>query len=251
MKKTTLCCILILIFSGSFAQGTYLISRPELSLSNNILTIKYDISGCGRGEYVDISLILVTSKGDTLRPRYITGDIGNMISCGLGKSIQWNLEKDKVEINEDIEAFIKGVKSAHVNMNLTGPKKLSRGNVILSSVFIPGLGQMKASGKLVHLVFSGLVYGSLGGALYFTLKANDFKKKYNDASGDVRDDMFNRWQNSYDLSKDLIYCAAGAWVGNLIWSVVIPIRTSPVKNLKVSILPSSHNNLLVSAKWIF
>jgi hypothetical protein len=174
-----------------------------------------------------------------------------MISCGLRKSIQWNLEKDKVVINEDIEAFIRGVKSAPVNMSLPGPKKISRGNVILSSVFVPGLGQMKASGNPIHLVFSGIVYGSLVGSLYFTLKANDFKKKYNNASGKVRDDMFNKWQNSYDLSKDLIYCSAGAWVANLIWSAVIPIRTTTVKNLKVSILPSFHNNLLVSAKWTF
>jgi len=50
------------------AQSSYMISKPELSLKNNLLTINYDITGCGSGEFVDISLILINSKGDTLAP---------------------------------------------------------------------------------------------------------------------------------------------------------------------------------------
>lgn len=235
------------------AQTSYIISKPDVSLNNNILTIKYDISGCGKNEFVDITLYLVTSHGDTLKPKYITGDLGNTISCGPGKTIQWNLEKDKILINDDIEAFIKGEKSALPMANMYFPKsqKLTRGKVIFSSAFIPGLGQLKASGKPVHLLFSGLVYGSLGTAIYLTYRSGDLKVKYNEATGTLRDDMYDKWQDNYKLSKTLFIVAGGAWITNILWSAIIPIKDRPLKNLKVSLDTQSGNRFIVSAKWKF
>jgi hypothetical protein len=254
MKRIIVSLLIVALFSVVKGQNGYQISKPEPSFKDNILTVKYDITGCGRNEFVDITLILINSKGDTLKPRYITGDIGKSISCGLGKSIEWNLEKDKIKMETDLEVLLKGVKSvaALSDINSTKAKTLSRGNIILSSVLIPGLGQKKASGKSVHLIFSGLVYGSLGGSIYLAIKANDYKSKYNAASGTLRDEMFVKWQDSYNNSKNLIYCAAGTWVANLVWAAVIPIKTdNNKKSLKVSFAAPAPDNLLVSAKWTF
>jgi hypothetical protein len=253
MKRVVFCCLLFPVYLLVCGQNKYFISKPEPSFSNNILTIKYNITGCGRNEFVDITLLLVNTRGDTLRPGYITGDIGRMISCGLGKTIEWDLEKDNIKMDEDMAVIIKGVKSVPVttSTNSHASADLSRRNVIMSSVFIPGLGQMKASGRPIHLIFSGVVYGSVGASVYSMLKSRDYKNRYNDASGTIRDDMFAKWQKNYNNSKALIFVATGAWVANIVWSAIIPIKPIPDKNLKVSLTTTGFENLSVSAKWTF
>lgn len=246
MKKTILSFLLLTILLSLSAQSGYIISKPEPTFSNNILKIKYNITGCKRGEFVDIILILLNAKGDTLRPQNITGDIGKMISCGLNKSIEWNLEKDKIKLDEDTEVFIKGVKSIPAS-----PEKLTRGNIVLSSLLVPGLGQKKAKGNSKYLFLGALGYGSLCTSVYFSLRSRDNKVKYNNASGSSGDQIFEEWQKSYDLSKYFAYGAAGVWAVNMIWSAIVPIQISPDKNLKVRLDTFSGNSLVLSAKWTF
>jgi hypothetical protein len=253
MKRTIVSLLMVVLISVVKGQNGYHISKPEPSFQNNILTIKYDITGCGSNEFVDIKLILVNSGGDTLRPRSITGDIGKMISCGSGKSIEWNLEKDKITMDNYLEIFLTGVKSAPPNTeNATTRQEIpKRGNVMLSSIFVPGLGQKKASGKSAHLIFSGVVYGSLGTSVYFLLKANDYKEKYYNASGTLRDEMFNKWQVNYNMSKIFGFGTAGVWVTNMIWSTFIPIKVLPEQDIKVTFCAPFKDGLLISAKWNF
>jgi len=236
-----------------WAQGSYLISKPEPTFTNNILKVKYDITGCGRNEFVDITLFVINSKGDTLKPRYITGDIGNMISCGFGKTIEWNLEKDKINLDEDVSVIVKGVKSAPVTSNSgpAGPKKLTRGNVMASSIFVPGLGQKKASGKSAHLIFSGVVYGTAASSVFLNLRSKQLFKDYEAASGTERDRLYDQSVKNFDMSRYLLFGAAGAWVTNLIWSAVIPIKENPLKKMDIRLTSNQQNKILLSAKWTF
>lgn len=254
MKRTGLLIFLLAFFSTLSAQESYKISKPEPTFLNDNLVIKYDITECGPGEFIDITLILLNSKGDTIRPIYISGDIGLRVNCGFGKTIIWNLAKDNVKIDEDIQILIKGNKLIPVVPIAVVPetKKIKRGDIILPSVFIPGLGQKKASGKPVYLVFSGLVYGSIGTSCYFNfIKSKQLKKDYLAASGTERDDLFNKWGKSYDMTKYLLYGAAGAWAINFIWSAVIPIKENPVKRMNLSLRSFQKNELMVSARWTF
>jgi hypothetical protein len=254
MKRTGLLLFLCMLFYASSAQENFKISKPEPTFSNNTLIIKYDITGCGSGEFVNIKLIVLNSKGDTLRPVYISGDIGLRVNCGFGKTIVWDLARDKVKIDEDIQIIIKGEKFVPAISTIVVPeqKKITRGNILLSSGIIPGLGQKKASGKPVYLVFSGLVYGSLGASCYYNfIKSKQLKKDYLAASGTQRDDMYIKWENSYNRTKYFIYGAAGAWAVNLIWSAVIPIKENPVKRMDIGLTSSRKNELLVSARWTF
>lgn len=253
MKSSILTSIFIYIFSFAFSQNDPHISKPIPTFINNILTVKYDITGCGSNEYVDITIILINSKGDTLMPRYITGDIGKMVSCGLGKRIDWNLGNDNLAIDEDVQIILKGIKAmpALPEIDISGPKKTSRGNVILSSMFIPGLGQKKASGKQAHLITGGLVYGCLVPTLYFSIKSSDYKVKYNLATGTYRDDMFDKWQKNYTLAKVFGVGTASVWVANIVWASLIPIETLPRKDLKVSFSKPYQEPFLISVIWKF
>ena len=256
MKRTGFVFLLLLIFfSVLSAQERFKISKPELTLSDNIFTVKYDITGCGKGELIDIALVLLNSKGDTIKPRSISGDIGSRINCGISKTIIWDLSKDNVEIDEDIQIFLQGNPSVQVVSNVVAPElnNITRGNILLLSAIIPGLGQKKASGKSTYLVFSGLVYGSLGTSCYYNFfKSKQLKKDYLAASDiDQRDDLFLKWGKSYNMTKYFFYGAVGVWGINIIWSTLIPIRENPVKRMDIGLTSFRKNELLVSAKWKF
>ena len=247
MKRTGFLLFLFTLFSTLSAQESFKISKPEPSLSNNIFTIKYDLTGCRRGEFVDITLIILNSKGDTIKPGYISGDIGLRINCGLSKTIVWNLLKDNVEIDEDIQIFLQG------NPSVPEFKKVTRGNILLSSTIIPGLGQKKASGKSSYLVFSGLVYASLGTSCYFYfIKSKQLKKDYLATPGfDESNDLFIKWEKSYNKTKYFIYGASGLWAINMIWSAAIPVKENHLKRMNLSLTSFRKNELLISARWTF
>lgn len=253
MKRPLLIIILLTSIQFIFAQDNFRISKPELSFSNNILTIRYDITGCGSGDYLDIRLIILGSKGDTIRPSYISGDLGKRINCGLGKTISWNVAKDNIKTDEDFEVLIQGIKSVLPSTSVSPQvtKRISRGNVVISSVFIPGLGQKKASGKSLFLVFTGLVYGVAGSSIYMNIKSKNIYKDYQAATGIERDNLYNNSINTFNTSQYLLYGAAGLWAINFIWSAVIPIKENPLKKMNVSLTSYRQNEIMISAKWNF
>lgn len=251
MKRFHSLLVFILLYGILSAQEGYKISKPELSLSNNILTIRYDIAGCGSNEYVNIRLIVLTSKGDSIKPVYVSGDVGKSIKCGFGKSITWNLEKEKITMSDEISVIIRGEKNITVPIISEGPKKFTRGNIILSSLLVPGLGQSKASGKKCFLVFGGLAYGSLGASVYFATKSGKYNEDYHSAAGQERDVAYDNWEDSYNKSRYFAIGAAGLWITNIIWSAVIPINYDAVKKMNISFSSPKMNEFYLTAKWNF
>lgn len=253
MQKSLL--FLFLLFSSSLlsAQSKIQISRPDLSYINNTLTVKYEITGCERGQIVDISMIVVNSKGDTIRPTYINGDIGNKVTCGPGKSILWDVARDTINLDDDIEVMLTGKEIIPVITKISNPdlQKISRGTVLISSFFIPGLGQKKASGKAGHLVFSGLVYGLGGASGYFYMQHKKYYRDYQNASGATADDFFSKSEENFNMSQYMLYGAIGTWVTNMVWSAVIPIKGTRLKKPGISFIPTVEKEYLISAKWTF
>jgi len=237
-----------------YSQDEVKISPPEVSFLNDILTIRYDITGCGTRDYVDIELVILNSKGDRIKPAYITGDIGSDVRCGFGKKIEWNMVKDSVLIDEDIEVQVTGTPHIPEIPLYTQPvsKTVTRGNVIISSFFIPGLGQMKASGKGAHLIFSGIVFGAMGTSIYFNMKSNKYYDDYLVATGTERDELYDKSVSAYNISQSLIYLEAGAYLVNLVWSAVIPIKENTKRRMELSIGSTpQQKGYLLSAKRLF
>lgn len=252
MKRALLLLIFLVSYFTLNAQNSIKISTPEVSFLNNVLTIKYDISGCGTVDYVNIKLIVLNPQGDTIKPAYVSGDIGSSVNCGLGKKIEWNVAKDGIVINEELEIQVTGspVKKVVPAYN-TVQKSVSRGNILLSSTFIPGLGQKKASGKGGYLIFSGLVYGSAGASLYYFLKSDQYYEKYDLASGTERDNLYEKAVNTFNTSQYMLYTAAGLWAVNMIWSAAIPIKNLSKNKIDVTLLPMRDKGYMFSARWTF
>ena len=242
-----------MLFSALSAQDDFKISKPDPSYSNNTLTIRYDITGCGSRELIDIKLILINSKGDTIKPVTITGDI-NQVNCGDGKTIKWYLARDSVKIDEDIQILITGSRSVPDGPSylVYEEKRLKKGNVLLSSALIPGLGQKKITGKPAFFAFTGLVYGTLGASGYYNfIRSKKLKDDYLAATGEERDIMFEKWEKNYNTTRLLAFGAAGAWAVNFIWSAIMPVREDPATGMDLSLTTFRKNELLVSAKWTF
>jgi hypothetical protein len=253
MNKIIVFLSVIFAFITLPVQSQIRISQPALGYSASIMTVKYDITGCGSGEYVNIKLVVLNSKGDTIRPVYITGDLGAKINCGLNKTIIWNVGKDNIKIDEDLQISILGEKSLpEIPAFSAAPvKKISRGGVMISSLFVPGLGQMRASGKGGYLVLGALAYGGLGSSIFFNIQSKKYFNDYQSATGSERDRLFNLSQKSYDKSQYLLYGTAGVWAINMIWSAFTPINENKGKNLHVSLIQSPSNGVLFCAKLTF
>lgn len=252
MKRALLLLIFLVSYFTLNAQNNIKISTPEVSFLNNILIIKYDISGCGTIDYVNIKLIVLNAQGDTIKPAYVSGDVGSSVNCGLGKKIEWNVAKDGKVINEELEIQVTGSPVAKIIPAYnTVQRSVSRGKIVLSSAFVPGLGQKKASGKGGYLIFSGLVYGSAGASLYYFLKSDQYYEKYDLASGTERDNLYEKAVNTFNTSQYMLYTAAGLWAINMIWSAAIPIKDLSKNKIDVTLLPMRDKGYMFSARWTF
>lgn len=253
MKHSFLLLILVLVVTQLSAQQGFQISKPEPSLSNNTLTIRYDITGCRNTDMISINLIILNSKGDTLKPSALTGDIGLQVNCGSGKTILWNIAADKININDDIQIYVTGnTPPPSARKTPAVPSvNISRGKIILSSALLPGLGQMKAAGKPAYLVLSGIVYGSAGAAGFLASRLADQRDAYLAATGDDREVLYNKWQSNYNMARYLAVGAAGVWAANIVWAAVIPVTSTRNKNLGIGFSSSGRDEFLVSAKLKF
>jgi hypothetical protein len=253
MRRSVLFLIALFNFILISGQSKILISKPELSYADNILIVKYDITGCRTGQSIDISLKIISSKGDTIKPSNISGDIGPGVNCGMGKMVQWNVVKDNIRIDDDIEVMLSGKEIIPVASGINYPvvKRTTRGKVIASSFFVPGLGQEMASGKGGYLLFSGLVYGVAGASAYFFVMDKKYYTDYKNTSGAEADGYFSKSEKSYNMGRYLLFGAAGAWVTNFIWSAVIPIKSKSAAIPGVGIITTPNRNLMLSAKWTF
>lgn len=250
-----LCLVFFSLFSivNNLTAQNVRISKPIPDFSNNTLTIKYDISGCGSGEYVDIKLIILDSKGDTIKPGYVTGDLGPKINCGIDKTIIWNLEQDKILIDEDIQIYVVGNKVAanQLEKSVKEAKSFSRGNILISSFFVPGLGQKKATGKGSYLIYSALVYGAIGSSIYFNSQSEKYYNEYMEATGDLQDELYDKSIKNYNMSKYSLFGAGGIWAINMIGASVKPIRIKTGKTLSLGLSQTRYNDLLISARILF
>jgi len=252
MKRVCLLSITLSVCLLLNAQDQIRISTPQVTVLGNIMTVKYDLAGCGTGDYVNIRLIVLNAKGDTIRPVYVSGDIGSRVNCGFGKKIEWNIAGDNILVDEDFEIQVTGKKVEQViPAYISVQPSVSRGNIMLSSAFVPGLGQKKASGNGGHLVWSWLVYGTAGASLYFYLQHNNYYNDYKEASGAERDNFFDKSVSSYNLSQYMLYSAAGLWAVNMIWSAAIPVKDNGGKKMSMGLTKIPEKGYLISAKWTF
>jgi len=224
-----LCSLPIVLFS----QQTRTLSKPFLEFKNNILVILYNFPDDCKAIY-RVWVEIKDSKGKSIQPNSIYGDIGENISPGKNKRISWNLMQDSIYLNDALSVRVLAQQM---------PKQFSRTNLIISSALLPGLGQSKNTGKPYWL--TGIAaYGCLAGSYWFNRKASDSYELYlYSEEREANDNYFNKTVFQNNTSKVLAYSSIALWTANMVWIAIMPAnRSNENKRITVGLKPEVYNS---------
>jgi len=217
--------ILIFLFQTSrlFCQSDFEVSSPRLFFAENRLTIEYDILNSVQKNIFTVWVVITDNTGNSLDPVSLSGDVGEIIPGGMNKIVTWDIEKDKVLLNQEIfvevriEDITPRVKKKEIFLdNTTTPFK--KGGLIFTSTLLPGTGLTKINyGKPFWLI--GITgYGCIATSVIYNKKAADNYKSYIDSYDLIESsDFYDKSQGQDRSSKIMAYTAIGIWVADLIW----------------------------------
>ena len=212
--------------SFAWSQSSAEIQNIQFTAHSDTLTITYDIIQAERKELFDISLVVTTASGKLIRPRAVSGDVGPNVKGGGRKQIHWDLNRDQIFLNEEIEVEIEAIA-------LGVPEKfVSRGKAVLLSAVVPGLGITKLNKGGPYWIMAIATYGAAAGSAAFYFLADDNYSKYLVATDmDKRNSYYDKAESQNMISDILMYSAGAVWLGNMIWTLAHPNKTKSAKGL--------------------
>ena len=263
MKSTWLLLLLVLLIlfpNNLFCQTRVKITEPRLELSNENLIIEFDILSAAPSDVFKVWIEVTNASGLIINAQSLSGDIGEEITGGNNKRILWNLELDAIALDNEI--FIEVVAEKMTPPESTPPKYLktvSKGNMILSSIVLPGWGLSKIRQGKPYWLLGVAGYGCIAGSVYLNRTAINTYDEYR-ASMDIEDSnaLYDKAIRQNTISKSLGYSAAGIWAISIIWSLVTTVP-SPELSIhqslhKISIQPlyNQHMNCtMISLNYVF
>jgi hypothetical protein len=233
-KKTYFLLILLLVFSNhiiSLAQVS--LSKPRLELEENKLIIGYDILNSQPADTF-ITWIEVTDKnGNIIKATALSGDFGEKIRGGMNKKIIWDLNQDNIVIEENIFVEVMAEKKEIPEVQeepmlvetvpVSNIKTVSKKNMIMSSMVLPGWGQSKVKKKRPYWLISLPAYGCLTGSIILNrMGVSTYDDYLFSADTDERNILFDKSVKQDHISEYLAFTAAGIWTINLIWVIATP-----------------------------
>lgn len=211
--------------SKSMAQDPS-ITTPKLVFDGHRLVISYDVTSKSQSDKFFVWVEMEKKNGERIEPKALSGDIGD-IKAGKDKKITWIPEKDSVIINEEVTVEVKAEKYVEL---------FHKGNLVLLSTVVPGLGQTKISKGKPYWLTGIAAYATLAGGLVLHsgyIKSYDKYSIEEDALR--RADLYNQAQSQMTTSRILLGSAAAIWAANIIWITMIPDKYRPLKHLSFSI----------------
>jgi len=241
MKRIQAKYLLILyILSSSgflFCQNSASITNPSLRLLNHKLIIEYNILNSSTNDLFKIWLIATDSDGHNLNAVSLTGDIGNNITGGTGKTITWDIEKDGYYKSSDVFIEIKGEKikplaEAEIQKKDVSPEKIEKMKpvkeyetigLLSRSVLIPGLGQSIMEKRKPYYLIGIIGYGCIGTSIYLNYRADDNYSQYReiyavDLNRAIA--LYDKADFQYKTSNVLGYSAVAIWIADLVWTAI-------------------------------
>ncbi len=215
MKKYLV--ILLLIFTNNFIFSQK-VENVSFDVINNKIVVNYDITTCPENENYDLIVKFLDENNKTIFPKSVSGDLNN-ISCGIGKTIVWEVLNDQDELSGNLKAYVNIIKR-HKTKIEGGPE-----NAFLS-LLVPGLGDkmvnINNSQTLVKPYFITIVtYGAVGYGLFSRLQSKKFYDKYHKATTQTQMDDYYKQAN--DNNHNFItYTSIGAsiWLCDIIFVAI-------------------------------
>jgi len=116
MKKHLIFFILIIVMGfylilprSALSQSGAKVENINFYAEGSKLVVTYDIVKAKPGETFDVWIKVVTTSGKEISPIALTGNIGSGNTGGTGKKITWDVEADRVTLDEEfsVEVFAK------------------------------------------------------------------------------------------------------------------------------------------------
>lgn len=218
-----------------YSQSQITVSTPEMTLNENNLEIQFDILNSTPEQKFDVRIEITDSEGKRIQSRSLSGDIGDRITGGRDKVINWNLTADKITM--DAGLFFQVL--AELSREANAKPELTRKNIILQSLPFPGLGLSKQNPGKPHWLRGVAGYSCVAGSIAF-ISLSTINENKQDLGQEYYDKSIQQWH----VSQGMIYTAIGVWATDLIWNIV---ATKDLKNESsfypskgISIHPSYH-----------
>lgn len=233
-----------------FSQAQIIISKPRLTITESKLTIEYDILNSQPTDTLKVWIEVTDIEGNIINATSLSGDFGDRIIGGMNRKIIWDLKQDNIiiskEIYVDVMAEIKKIpealkESTSVETALTSKAKpISKGNMVVSSLILPGWGQSKVKVKKPFWLIGVAAYGCIAGSITFNrLGVSNYKDYLTSTDYNEIEAIYDKAVKQDKISEYLAYSAIGLWTTNLIWVLITPrspnqqIVFHKLKNFKI------------------
>lgn len=259
MRKTIISLLgvcFLLAAQISFGQEIS-VSDPILELRGNIVHISYDILNSTSSEKFSVELRITDARGKKINATALSGDIGNMVPGGDGKSIAWDLKADNIEMDGSIfvDIFAKAMLSAapvvvprvkkapkddpveaikeeelqetreKASSQVQSPsradkKQFSHTGLLIQSAVFPGLGLTRYKGG-PHWVKGVAAYGCIAGSVVLNRKSiSTYSGIIDLVSLDEKTALYQKSVSQGNISEALVYAAIGIWITDLVWTFI-------------------------------
>jgi hypothetical protein len=209
-KFQSLYIVLFFICNGVYGQLYVKISDVSFRLDNNRIVIVYNLEKGPTKEEFNIGLKFVTDNNMVIIPESVSGDVGNNIKAGKGKTIYWNFDKDNLEFEGNLKAV---VTATPIILHSGGP------GYALLSVAVPGLGDHFVDDNRVLPMVTTI--GTLGLMTFGIIEKTQANKYYADykqgASEEEILSLYDKANSAHHLYYLSTRIAAAAWIADIVW----------------------------------
>jgi len=244
--KQIVIILALLFFSASATFSQARIGNTKSKLVGKTLVINYDILNAQPTHLFKIWVEITTKSGVNISAKSLSGDVGNAVTGGLGKQIVWDIESDKIIVNESFLVKVFGKPNGMVDEKIVNKeiknserpvinstpavetvnlKYIGTGKAVLMSAVFPGWGLAKTDPGKPYWLLGIAAYGSLAGSYYMNMEAvSNYDSYLLTMEQTERAKLVSQWEKQNKLSKNLGYASAGIWAVNLIWTATLSNR---------------------------
>ena len=165
------------LYINSQVTSNAIITNTDFELRGNQLIITYDIEYYSGNQKFTVNTEIFYESGEKISAKSLTGDIDKNIKGGENKTIIWDLNKDKVELDGRIYVEVSAVPELIAEVKKETGKSFSLTGTLAPSVVFPGYGNTRITRKPYWIL--GLAgYGSLVTSYMFNRSATSSYDEY-------------------------------------------------------------------------
>ncbi len=263
MKKiifTSICIMTLAVtfscfFVNSQDKSDARIVNTDFDLIGGQLVITYDIENYARNEIFYISAEIFYENGERIPAKSLSGDIKGNVRGGKNKTIIWDLQKDRIELEGAIYVEITASPElvAEETREDKSEKSIGLAGPLVQSIVLPGLGNTRITGKPYWI--AGIIgYGSVASSYWFNKRAASSYDNYLSERDDydLRFDYYNDADTEKQISVACGIAAGVIWAADLTLLVInhkkykkrFSAMSAPKTSFGIDYNPNLNGNML-------